>query len=217
MAGAYTLGTRMDILHQILDLIAPRRPTARLVVTVTDKEINALVVPRVISDTTCLLPYHHELVQALITENKFYGSVKARTILGNVLRDWLEVTLTEELIWIVPIPLSPSREHSRGYNQVTTVVGVVCEHLPNYSITPLLSRTRDTLPQTTLGRTKRLHNMSDAFSVSAALYQTCQRAPGSVIIVDDVLTTGATMAAARAALAPHLPATTTLHCLALAH
>jgi predicted amidophosphoribosyltransferase len=80
--------------------------------------------------------------------------------------------------------------------------------------TTILIKTKDTPPQTTLQRQARLKNIKDAF---VAMTPKIMPEPATLIIVDDVVTTGATLMAARAALTPQLPPTTQIICLALAH
>ena len=207
----------MDIFTTIIDLIAPRRPSQIIVDTTTIEAVVNLIETQHVQHSTCLLPYHHSTVQSLITENKFHHSLTARTLLAHALSNWLTENLSQTSIWLVPIPLSPTRASARGYNQVQIITELVTMQLPQCQTVPLLVRTRDTTPQTTLGRTKRLQNMSGAFALTPESGQWLRITPEVIIVVDDVLTTGATMAAARATLAPHLPPSTTLRTLAIAH
>jgi len=207
----------MDIFTTIIDLIAPRRPSQVIVDTITADTVVDLIQIQHIQHTTCLLPYHHLTVQSLITENKFHHSLTARTLLAHALSNWLAKHLPRTSIWLVPIPLSPIRESARGYNQVQIITELVARQHQQSQTVPLLIRTRDTTPQTTLGRTERLQNMGDAFSLAPDSGQWLRTPPEVIIVVDDVLTTGATMAAARATLVTHLPPTTTLRALAIAH
>ena len=77
-------------------------------------------------------------------------------------------------------------------------------------------RSKDTTPQTSLTKAERLTNMTDAFAVvnaqKLASIKKC-----TVVLIDDVITTGSTLKVARAALAPLLPPDTKLITLALAH
>ncbi len=111
----------------------------------------------------------------------------------------------------IPIPLSKNRMHTRGYNQVYEILRSLENDSKCIIETSLLVRTRDTPPQTKLSREGRLQNMHNAFRVSDP-----ERVKGKhILIIDDVLTTGATLRAAKAALLPHEPASVT--CLAIAH
>lgn len=165
-------------------------------------------------DTTYLLPYKEVVVEALIKENKFYQNSRAAFVLAKVLEDWLANKSGE--IVIIPIPLGKKRQRTRGYNQVTEIL----KKLPlseKYSTSPdLLHRNTETLPQTDLQRTERLKNIIGAFSCSEIT--SLENYSGkTLVIVDDVVTTGSTLEVARATLAPHFPPETKIICLALAH
>ena len=203
----------MKILVQIFDALFPPRATQLLVRSVTSPDITTYYLPRRIQNTLCLSSYQEPLIKALITEIKFYGSTIARRHLATLLETLLATQTTS--IVLIPIPLSARRERERGYNQVT----VVLESLhPRETITidtNLLKRSRHTTAQTSLKREDRLKNLTGAFVCEperALSYKDC-----TFIIIDDVLTTGATMLAARAAIEPHLHPTSTVVTLALAH
>lgn len=96
---------------------------------------------------------------------------------------------------LVPVPLHPSRERRRGYNQAQVVARALERVIPGTQTVSLLQRERRTPSQTTLDRSQRLRNLRGAFR--------CQRQPPAgrkLVLVDDVLTTGATLDAATEAL-----------------
>jgi ComF family protein len=92
---------------------------------------------------------------------------------------------------VVSVPLHPARLAERGFNQSALLARPVARRLGAPFLPLALARVRDTPRQASLGREDRLGNVRDAFAV---------RQPKSlrgrpVLLVDDVRTTGATLAA----------------------
>jgi len=115
--------------------------------------------------------------------------------------------------WLVPVPLGPGRLRERGYNQSERLARALSRRW-NRPVVELLARTRDTVTQTALTPEARLANVAGAFETRNAEGGTrngrtgeCSafRVPSSafqrpLILVDDVFTTGATLAEAARAL-----------------
>lgn len=88
---------------------------------------------------------------------------------------------------IVPIPLHPSKKRKRGYNQSTLIARELCGKYNSALDETLVSRVVNTDSQRTLDREERAKNIKGAFAASSA-------AKGkSILLIDDVFTTGATM------------------------
>jgi ComF family protein len=96
---------------------------------------------------------------------------------------------------IVPVPLHPTRQRQRGYNQAALLARELGALLQRPVVEDVLIRTRATAPQVGLNVQQRRDNVHDAFQcVNTSL-------DGKrVLLIDDVCTTGATLAAASAAL-----------------
>jgi ComF family protein len=93
---------------------------------------------------------------------------------------------------LVPIPLAPARERSRGYNQARQLAEALAE-LTGQRVAARLRRIRETATQTKLTPEQRAANLRGAFRAE----------PGpsvAAVLVDDVFTTGATLVSAASAL-----------------
>ncbi len=92
---------------------------------------------------------------------------------------------------IVPVPLHKSKRSERGFNQAELIARAAAKRLPPLVevATGVLVRQRATISQVGLSREQRIANMSDAFRVRDR-----GRVEGrTVIVVDDVMTTGTTL------------------------
>ena len=89
---------------------------------------------------------------------------------------------------LVPIPLYWKRKNKRGFNQSEIICAEIARFLPAYSVQRVLQRTKSSRDQARIhGRQIRVRNISGVFQVST-------RVNGMrILLVDDVITTGATI------------------------
>ena len=203
----------MNIFGSIFDACFPPRESAKLLKDIHAEQWEKQHQPRSWKQCTYLAAYAEPVVKAAIAENKFYANRAATNLLAALLRQWNDEH-GSTATYFVPVPLSNARQRARGYNQVEAVLRAV---VPSQQIvSAALVRPVDTPPQTSLARAARVHNMSGAFTCNHTHIKTLPPA-AHIVLIDDVMTTGATMGAAKAALSPHLLPTQRLTCLAFAH
>lgn len=137
------------------------------------------------------------IIMRLIHDFKYHGRIELRYFLARRLQESLKrfETLVEPVdrSWcLVPVPLHPSRERERQYNQSWEL----CHALSRWCALPtqrLLRRVRATRSQATLNRAERLRNLRQAFRPASAPLWRHPPLPKKVLLVDDVMTTGSTV------------------------
>lgn len=97
--------------------------------------------------------------------------------------------LFESVEAIVPVPLHPKKERSRGYNQSAMLAAGISDTMHVPVLSGILIRQQFADSQTRKKRMERFHNVSEAFVLKKP-----ERVQGKhILLVDDVLTTGATL------------------------
>lgn len=128
---------------------------------------------------------------------KFGGEFRHAAVLGTLLGlYWRETLHHLERPLIVPVPLHPDRLRERGFNQVALLARYASRVIGWPLYPQLLIRTRYTTAQTRLEAYQRHQNVEAAFSAARVPIFHGQ----AVILLDDVVTTGATLQAAGIAL-----------------
>lgn len=119
---------------------------------------------------------------------------KDRQEIGTFLGDWYGQVLKEDaglngIDFIVPVPLHSKKLSKRGYNQVTKFGECLACHLKVEFLENVLIKTANTKTQTKKGRISRWQGRSELFEVS----NTDILRHKKVLLIDDVITTGATI------------------------
>lgn len=140
--------------------------------------------------------YENRIVQELIKQLKFHSRRCAAVPLASLMNRYLEkIGLDCEACIMVPIPLSARRLRERGYNQ-SLLIAAELARLRQLPIAEALVRTRNTQAQSTLAQEERVQNVRDCFQVTHP-EEVCGK---TVLLIDDVTTSGATLREATAAL-----------------
>jgi ComF family protein len=132
------------------------------------------------------------LIQHLIHQLKYKGDTKIGFYLGEIMgKTMLKSNRFSTIDVLIPLPLYADKEHKRGYNQAT----VICNGISAVMNIPVLSsaviRQHATETQTRKHRTERWENVKDSFKVAKPVELNGK----NLLLVDDVVTTGATLEA----------------------
>jgi ComF family protein len=135
-------------------------------------------------------------VRAALHALKYSGDRSLADPLGRALAErWRRVGVAGDLL--VPVPVHAGRLRARGYNQAELLALVVGRSL-GVRVATCVARTHVTEAQHALDRARRSSNVGDAFAVVPAA--TDQVRGRWVVVVDDIVTTGATMSGCAHAL-----------------
>jgi ComF family protein len=200
--------------NTFLDFIFPPSPAAVILRAHKHVSVTRYYEETRLLNDVALSHYHAPFIAASITAGKFEGNLEALERLAPLIHEYLtRHSLPLATTIVVPIPLHPTRLRERDYNQINIILQQLQKNI-GLQVVPLLIRTRATKTQSHLERSTRLTNIEGAFAYRA---RTLPFVPTHILVVDDVVTTGSTLKAARAAILPHLTTGTSLITLAVAH
>lgn len=135
--------------------------------------------------------YKGNRVQQLIHRLKYKGGIDVGLKIGNLFgQELIKSPLYMDIQVVIPVPLHPSRIMKRGYNQSDYIAKGIAEAMGIHTETNILQRKQKTETQTKKKRFHRFENMKSVFEInrdnkSSALH---------FLLVDDVITTGSTLA-----------------------
>ncbi|WP_416172312.1 ComF family protein [Actimicrobium sp. CCC2.4] len=145
-------------------------------------------------DATIVATDYQAPVDQLVRALKFGAALPLARLFGDLLNDALCAAVPDRRDWpdlIAPVPLGPQRLVERGYNQALEIARPLARSLTLPLSPQLLVRVRETEAQAAMPARQRHKNMHAAFVVPAlAMASVDGRHVG---VVDDVMTTGATL------------------------
>ncbi|WP_166921225.1 ComF family protein [Flavobacterium poyangense] len=154
------------------------------------------------------------IVQELIHNLKYKAQEEIGTVLGHwYAEDLKKLPLEIPFDTIIPVPLHKRKFKERGYNQVTTFGKALAEDLNIYYDDTVLYRKRYSKTQSKKNLLGRSENIENIFDVHFSENNHRKH----FLIVDDVLTTGATLEACSHALLKIPGAKISIVCMAIAH
>jgi ComF family protein len=136
------------------------------------------------------------LVRRSLHELKYAGETRLAVPLGEAIaRRWRQAGAGGDVL--VPVPVHAERARRRGYDQAELIARAAGREL-GMPCAPILERTRATTAQFDLDRVTRATNVRDAFALRARDATAVGQTPLAgrwIVLVDDVVTTGATLSA----------------------
>lgn len=132
------------------------------------------------------------LIQKLVHEFKYRGNKEVGIYLGAMIGISLNNTNRfHKIDALIPLPLYADKEHKRGFNQARVLCNGISEVMNIPVITGNVIRKRFTETQTKKHRTERWENVKSSFEIK----NIAQLKGKNILLVDDVVTTGATLEA----------------------
>jgi ComF family protein len=154
---------------------------------------------RTVSDFVAAWYFEREgPMRALMHRLKYGGMTSIGEEFGRVLGERIRDAGLGESDLLVPLPLHPSRKRERGFNQCEHIARGVSAVTGRPVRTDLVRRARFTPSQTPLSHVERRENVRNVFALRAHAPRAL--AGKTVLLVDDVVTTGATMRSCAGAL-----------------
>ncbi|MFB0509491.1 MAG: ComF family protein [bacterium] len=145
---------------------------------------SSLTLPRIRA-----LGFYTEPFLPLIHALKYQGKKSLAEIFGKALTGLLNSDpILKQAEVLVPVPLHPARKRERGFNQ-SELLGFEVSRLTGIPVVNALRRKKNTKSQTTLDSKKRIENMQEAFIIKDNKTVVNKK----VILIDDVITSGATI------------------------
>lgn len=130
--------------------------------------------------------------QNLLHDLKYRGNKRAGYYLGSLLGQEIQRSFLSDCDLLVPVPLHRRRQNRRGYNQSEIIARGISEITGIPIANRLIARKRNIRSQTSMNREERFNNMASTFTLCSKDLDLHDK---RVLIIDDIITTGATLEA----------------------
>jgi len=138
--------------------------------------------------------FHYQApINDFITQYKYAGKLELLPLMTDYLIHAIERSLslgssinTHKPDLLIPIPLHYKKRNKRGFNQSRLIANILFKHFNIPVSGNFITRTRQTQSQASLDANQRKKNLKNAFEIKQTL-------PDRVAIIDDIVTTGATV------------------------
>jgi ComF family protein len=138
--------------------------------------------------------------QTLLHDLKYRGNRRAGIYLGRLLGHELNQTFLSDCDLMIPVPLHRLKRKQRGYNQSELIARGASEITGIPVATNIIRRLSNQRSQTTMNRQERFENIARAFSLDNKVPELQEK---KILIIDDIVTTGATLEACSQLLISH--------------
>jgi competence protein ComFC len=203
---------RMDTLKNIchcvwvwlLDTIAPQDPLVRSIENKGAEDFAQFLCPREAHGVISFFPYKNETVKTALIELKTHRNRTIAGIVGVSLFEALAEYVRKESVnskaLLFPLPITKKKRRARGWNQCDLIVAAIAA-ADGKSILEvrmdILIKHRDTDDQVGKDRTERFKNVANTCRITKPDVVRGR----TVVVIDDIVTTGATLQEAKRALA----------------
>lgn len=136
-----------------------------------------------------LFVYSDNRVKKLIYHLKRYRDLKLSNLLAQHFYQAVSKLINHtDKVLVIPVPVSENTAKKRGFNQCYDIAYYISKNRPNWILADTFVDKKETCKQSTLSKAKRKENIRDAFILKKPLpYH------HTILLVDDVLTTGCTL------------------------
>jgi ComF family protein len=185
-----------------------RLPLAENSAVVTNQLLSSFESQNLYINRACsLISLHTDFnYMRLIHLFKYSGFSETAYQLGKLLARKLKDEIPLDFYYIIPVPIHSARFRERGYNQSLYIAKGLTEVLNKTILDSVIIRKKNTVTQTQLDKNMRLQNVEDIFAVRSGYFSSLHNKNkhsniskthnfngSNILLVDDVLTTGATL------------------------